>query len=93
MGFNYGFDHGTSVFFVYGEDGFEEIWPEVDRYLNDPRWHYGETQLLGSWMGRKFAVLSWEEIQKIVDAVVEKVKPYQVALHYDSEIMLEAMPA
>ena len=67
MGFNYSFDHGNSIFFVYGEDGFDEIGPKLEEYLNDPRWHYGETQMLGSWMGRKFAVLSWEEIQLIVD--------------------------
>ena len=65
LGFNYGFEHGYSVFFVYGDDGFDEIWPKFEEYLNDPRWHYGETQVYGSWMGRKFAVLSWEEIQLI----------------------------
>ncbi len=90
MGFNYSFDHGNSIFFVYGEDGFDKIRPRLEAYLNDPRWHYGETQMLGSWMGRKFAVLSWEEIQLIVDTTVEKVKPSRVALHYESEIMLES---
>ena len=91
LGFSYGFDHGNSIFFVYGEDGFDEIRPKVEEYLNDPRWHYGETQMLGSWMGRKFAVLSWEEIQLAVDVTVEKVKPSRVALHYESEIMLEPL--
>lgn len=91
MGINYGFDHGISVLFVYGEDGFEEIWPKVSEYLDDPRWHYGETQMLISWMGRKFGVFSWEEIQLIVDTAVEKVKPSRVALHYESEIMLEPL--
>jgi len=91
LGINYGFEHGISVLFVYGEDGFDEIWPKVEAYLNDARWHYGATQMLGSWMGRKFGVLSWEEIQFIVDAAVDKVKPARVALHYDSEIMLEPL--
>ena len=91
MGFNYSFDHGNSIFFVYGEDGFDEIRPKLEEYLNDPRWHHGETQMLGSWMGRKFAVLSWEEIKLIVDTTVEKVKPSRVALHYESEIMMESL--
>jgi len=91
LGFNYSFDHGKSIFFVYGEDGFDDIRPKVEAYLNDPRWHYGETQILGSWMGRKFAVLSWEEIQLIVDTTVEKVRPSRVALHYESEINLESL--
>ena len=91
MGFNYSFDHGKSIFFVYGEDGFDEIRQKVEEYLNDPRWHYGETPVLGSWMGRKFGVLSWEEIQFIVDATAEKVRPPRVALHYESEIMLEPL--
>lgn len=91
MGFNYSFDHGNSVFHVYGEDGLDEMRAKFEEYLNDPRWHYGKTQVLGSWMGRKFAVLSWEEIQWIVDACVEKVKPSCVALHYESEIMLESL--
>ena len=30
MGFSYSFEHGISVFFVYGEDGFDEIRPEVE---------------------------------------------------------------
>ena len=47
--------------------------------------------MLGSWMGRKFAVLSWEEIKLIVDTTVERVKPSRVALHYESEIMLESL--
>jgi len=47
--------------------------------------------MLGSWVGRKLAVLSWEEIQSLVDATVEKVKPARVALHYESEIMLESL--
>jgi hypothetical protein len=91
LGISYGFDHGISVLFVYGEDGFDEIWPKVEEYLNNPRWHYGETQMLGSWIGRKFGVLSWEEIQFIVDATVDKIKPARVALHYDSQIMLEPL--
>jgi len=91
MGFNYGFSHGISEFFVYGEDGFDEIRPRVEAYLNDPRWHYGKMPMLGSWMGRKLGVLSWEEIQSLVDATVKKVKPPRVALHYESEIMLEAL--
>ena len=91
MGFNYGFNNGMTVFFVNGEDGYDKIRPQVDEYLNDPRWHYGETQMLGSWMGRKFAALSWDEIHSIVDATAEKVKPSRVALHYDSEIVLEAL--
>jgi len=91
LGLSYGFDHGNSIFFVTGEDGFDEMRPQVEAYLDDPRWRYGETQLLGSWMGSKFAVLSWEEIQLLVDATVEKVKPSRVALHYDSEMMLESM--
>ena len=91
MGFSYGFNPGNSEFFVYGEDGFDEIRQKVEEYLNDPRWHYGETPVLGSWMGRKFGVLSWEEIQFIVDATAEKVRPPRVALHYESEIMLEPL--
>lgn len=91
MGFSYSFDHGISVFFVYGEDGFDEIRPEIEAYFNDARWHYGETQVLGSWMGRKFGVLSWDEIKLIVDTCVEKVKPARVALHYDSEMLLEPL--
>ncbi len=91
MGFSYSFDHGISVFFVFGEDGFDEIWPKIEEYFNDSRWHRGETQILGSWMGRKFSVLSWEEIKLIVDACVEKVKPSRVALHYDSEMLLEPL--
>ena len=91
LGFNYGFNHGFSEFFVYGEDGMDEIHPKVMEYLNDSRWHYGETPMLGSWMGRKFGVLTWEEIQLIVDTTVEKVKPARVALHYESEIMLEPL--
>jgi len=91
MGFSYGFDHGISVFFVYGEDGYDEIRPILATYLADPRWHFGQTQMLGSWVGRKFAVLSWKEIQSAVDMTVEKVRPARVALHYDSEIMLEAL--
>jgi hypothetical protein len=91
LGFNFGFNRGISVFFVNGDDGFDEIRPNIEAYLNDPRWHYGETAVLGSWMGRKFAVLSWEEIQWVVDTTVEKVKPSQVALHYESEIMLEGL--
>jgi len=47
--------------------------------------------MLGSWMGRKYAVLSWEEIQSTVDIIVEKVRPSQVALHYESDIVLEGM--
>ena len=81
MGFNYSFNHGISEFFVYGEDGFDDIRPKVEEYLNDSRWHYGETQVLGSWMGRKFGVLSWEKIQFFVDATVEKVKPSRVGFH------------
>ncbi|MBW2443475.1 MAG: hypothetical protein JRH12_23590, partial [Deltaproteobacteria bacterium] len=46
MGFNYGFSHGISEFFVYGEDGFDEIRPGVEAYLNDPRWHYGKMPML-----------------------------------------------
>ena len=80
MGVSYGFDHGLSAIFVYGEDAFDEIWPKIKECINDPRWHYGETQMLLSLIGRKFAVLSWEEIQVGVDALVEKVKPIQVAL-------------
>ena len=91
MGFSYSFDHGISVFFVFGEDGFDEIWPMVEEYFKDPRWHYGETQILGSWMGRKFSVLSWEDIKLIVDASAKRVKPSRVALHYESEIMLEPL--
>jgi len=91
MGFNYGFDHGISVFFVYGEDGYEEMRPKIDAYFGDPRWHYGDTRILGSWMGRKFAVFTWEEIKSVVDANVKKNKPAMVALHYDSDIMLEAL--
>lgn len=67
MGFSYGFDHGISVFFVYGDDGFDEIRPNLEKFLADPRWHYGQTQMLGSWVGRKFAVLSWKEIQSALD--------------------------
>jgi hypothetical protein len=89
MGVSYGFSHGISVLFIYGEDGFDEIWPKIEEFLNDPRWHYGKTQMLGSWMGRKYGVLTWEEIQLIVDRSAEKVRPSRVALHYDSEIMLE----
>jgi hypothetical protein len=91
LGFNYGFNHGFSEFFVYGEDGMDEINPKVREYLNDSRWHYGETPMLGSWMGRKFGVLTWEEIQLIVDTTVEKVRPARIALHYESEIMLEPL--
>ena len=91
MGFSYSFDHGISVFFVYGEDGFDEIWPKVEEYLNDPRWHFGKTQMLGSWMGRKFGVLSWEEIKMIVDTCAERVKPARVALNYESEMLLEPL--
>jgi hypothetical protein len=91
LGFNYSFNQGNSVFFVNGEDGFDEIRPKIETYFNDPRWHYGETPVLGSWMGRKFAVLSWEEIQFIVDTTVKKVKPSRVALHYESEISLEGL--
>ena len=91
MGFSYNFKHGISVFFVYGEDGFDEIRPEIEEYFNDPRWHYREIQVLGRWMGRKFGVLSWEEIKSIVDTCVERVKPARVALHYDSEILLEPL--
>ena len=91
MGFNYSFNHGTTEFFVFGEDGLDEIRPKLEAYINDPRWHYGETPMLGSFMGRKFAVLSWEEIQMLIDAMVEKVRPSPVALHYESEIMLESL--
>ena len=91
LGFSYGFDHGISVFFVYGDDNYDEIRPIVDEYLADSRWHYGKTQMLGSWVGRKYGVLSWEEIQSIVDATVEQVRPSRVALHYEAEIMLEAL--
>jgi hypothetical protein len=91
MGFNYGFDHGIAVFFVYGEDDYQEMRPRIEAYFNDPRWHYGETKVLGSWMGRKFTVFSWEDIKTVVDMAVKKNKPALVALHYDSEIMLEAM--
>ena len=91
MGFNYSFNQGNSVFFVNGDDGFDEIQPKVEEYLNDPRWHYGETAVLGSWMGRKFGVLSWEQVQFLVDAMVEKVKPSRVALHYESELLLEGL--
>ena len=91
MGFSYGFDHGISVFFVYGDDNYDEIRPVVDEYLADSRWHYGKTQMLGSWVGRKYGVLSWEEIQSIVDATVEQVRPSRVALHYEAEIILEAL--
>jgi hypothetical protein len=91
LGFSYSFEHGISVFFVYDEDGFDEIRPMVEEYLNDSRWHYGETQVLGSWMGRKFGVLSWEEIKIIVDTCVERVKPARVALHYESEMLLEPL--
>ena len=91
LGFSYGFDHGISVFFVYGDDGYSDIRPIVEAYLADPRWHYGQTQMLGSWVGRKFAVLSWQEIQSIVDMTVEKVRPSRVALHYESEMLLEAL--
>ena len=91
MGFNYGFNQGNSVFFVNGDDGFDEIRPKVEEYLNDPRWHHGETAVLGSWMGRKFGVLSWEEIKIIVDTCVERVKPARVALHYESEMLLEPL--
>jgi len=91
LGFNYGFNQGNSVFFVNGDDGLDEIRPKLEEYLNDPRWHYGETKMLGSWMGRKYAVLSWEEIQSTVDIIVEKVRPSQVALHYESDIVLEGM--
>ena len=91
MGFNYGFNQGNSVFFVNGDDGFDEIRPKVEEYLNDPRWHHGETAVLGSWMGRKFAVLSWEQVQFFADAMVERVKPSRVALHYESELLLEGL--
>ena len=91
MGFKYSFDHGKSIFFVSGEDGFDEIRPRVEEYLSDPRWHYGETQMLGSWMGRKLAVLSWDEIKLMVDTTVEKVRPSRVALHYESKINLESL--
>lgn len=91
MGFSFGFDHGISVFFVYGDDDYDEIRPKLATYLADPRWHYGQTQMLGSWVGRKFAVFSWEEIQAVVDLTVEKVRPSRVALHYDSQMMLEAL--
>ena len=63
----------------------------MEDYLNDPRWRHGQTPMLGSWMGRKLGVLSWEEIQLLVDATVNKVKPSRVALHYESEIMLESL--
>ena len=91
MGFNYGFSHGISEFFVHGDDGFDDIRPKVEEYLNDARWHYGKTPVLGSWMGRKLGVLSWEEIQSIVDATAKKVRPSRVALHYESEILLESL--
>jgi len=91
MGFNYSFNRGISEFFVYGDDGFDEIRPKLRAYANDPRWHYGETPVLGSCMGRKLAVFSWEEIQTLVDALFEKVKPSRVALHYESEILLESL--
>ena len=91
MGFNFGFNQGNSVFFVNGDDGFDEIRPKIKEYLNDPRWHYAETAVLGSWMGRKFGVLSWEQVQFLVDAMVEKVKPSRVALHYESELLLEGL--
>ena len=91
MGISYSFDHGISILFVYGDDGFDEIGPKIQEYFKDPRWHYGETQMLVSVMGRKFSVLSWEEIQLLVDASVDKVKPSRVAMHYDSDIMLEPL--
>ena len=91
MGFSYSFNQGNSVFFVNGDDSLDEIRPILEKYLNDPRWHYGETKMLGSWMGRKYAVLSWEEIQFGADLIVEKVKPSQVALHYESDILLEGI--
>ena len=91
MGFNFGFNQGNSVFFINGDDGFDEIGPKIKEYLNDPRWHYAETAVLGSWMGRKFAVLSWEQVQFLVDVMVEKVKPSRVALHYESELLLEGL--
>ena len=91
MGISYSFDHGISILFVYGDDDFDEIGPKIQEYFNDPRWHYGETQFLLSSMGRKFGVLSWAEIQLLVDASVDKVKPSRVAMHYDSEIMLEPL--
>ena len=91
MGISYSFDHGISILFVYGDDDFDEIGPKITEYFNDPRWHYGETQMLVSVMGRKFNVLSWAEIQLLVDASVDKVKPSRVAMHYDSEIMLEPL--
>jgi hypothetical protein len=91
LGFSYGFDHGISVFFVYGDDNYDKIRPNVDAYLADSRWHYGETQMLGSWVGRKYGVLSGEEIQSIVDATVEQVRPSRVALHYKAEILLESL--
>ena len=91
MGINYGFDHGISVLFVYGDDDFDEIGPEMIDYFNDPRWHYGESQMLVSTMGRKFNVFSWEQVQSLVDYCAKKIKPSRVALHYDTEIMLESL--
>jgi len=78
LGFNYGFNQGSSLFFINGDDGLDEIRPKLEEYLNDPRWHYGETKMLGSTMGRKYAVLSWEEIQSTVDIIVEKVAVEEV---------------
>lgn len=91
MGINYGFDHGISALFVYGDDDFDEIGPKMIEYFNDPRWHYGESQMLVSTMGRKFNVFSWEQVQLLVDTCEDKVKPSRVALHYDTEIMLEPL--
>jgi hypothetical protein len=91
LGINYSFDHGISVLFVYGEDSFDEIGPQLKEYFNDSRWHYGKTQMLASMMGRKLNVLTWEEIKVLVDVCAKKIKPSRVALHYDTEIMLEPL--
>ena len=91
MGISYSFDHGISILFVYGDDGFDEIGPKMREYFKDSRWHYGETQMLVSTMGRKFNVFTWEEIQSLVDVCAEKIKPPRVALHYDTEILLEPL--
>jgi hypothetical protein len=91
LGFSYSFNQGNSVFFLNGDEGLDELRPKLRDYINDPRWHYGQTKVLGSLMGRKYAVLSWEEIQATADILVEKVKPSRVALHYESDIVLEGI--